>query len=516
MTPSHFVKSLVQVHSDLLRVSLICSSKQIIVPALSILTMKKTLLSLLLLAGLRSVHAQTINVSLSTPASPFQDADVGAMAFGDVDNDGDQDLLISGKGGPVKTTLYINNGTGNFSEATGTPFVQVYGGHVGFADLNQDNFIDLLVTGITSGGTRTANLYVNNQNGTFSTKPSPITPSNNGDFAFEDIDNDNDKDLILSGLITNGKITKLYVNDGAANFSEVLTTPFEQLNGSSVEFIDVENDGDKDVIIAGQFNTAPFSTNVFSAKLYKNNGSGIFTMVNDSSLIGVSGGDISVADSDNDGDLDILTNGNSPQGPITKLFTNNGSGVFTEVAGTPFTGTNVGTAQFADFNNDGKKDVILLGAKTGIPSATGQIYENQGNNNFVVSAELIATYLGSLAIADIDNDGDLDFIMGGTHFQLPTHGPKLYVNNHITTGIQNLDNAGLVRYSPNPFHNQVAFQLNENFENLTIFDVLGQEVLHKAAPEKDFMLDMSRFSLGTYVAHFTKNQKSIKVKLVKF
>jgi len=478
--------------------------------------MKKILLLFILLLLYGINHAQTIDVSFHVPATPFQDADVGAMAFGDIDNDNDQDLLISGKGGPVKTTLYINDGSGNFSEASGTPFVNVYSGTVGFADVNNDNFIDLLVVGTTGGGTRTANLYINNQNGTFSIRPSPITPSNNGDFAFEDIDNDNDKDLILSGLITNNKITKLYVNDGSGNFSEVLTTPFEQLNGSSVEFIDVENDGDKDVIISGQFNTAPFSTNVYSAKLYKNNGSGIFTMVNDSSLIGVSGGDISVADSDNDGDLDILMNGNSSQGSITKLYVNNGTGIFTEVAGTPFTGTNVGAAQFADFNNDGKKDVILLGAKTGIPSATAEIYQNLGNNNFIKSNDLIATYIGSLAIADIDGDNDLDFIFGGTHFQLPTHSPKMYKNNYSQLGIGGLENTDLVKYFPNPTTDKVSFNLQENFEEIRIYDLPGQIVLKEKIKDLDFALDLSQLSKGTYIAYLSNNRKSIKVKLVKF
>jgi hypothetical protein len=478
--------------------------------------MKKTLLSLLLLAGLRSVPAQTINVSLSTPSTPFQDADVGAMAFGDIDNDNDQDLLITGKGGPVKTTLYINDGAGNFSEASGTPFVNVYSGTVGFADVNNDDFIDLLVVGTTGGGTRTANLYINNQNGTFSTKPSPITPSNNGDFAFEDIDNDNDKDLILSGLITNNKITKLYLNDGAGNFSEVLSTPFEQLNGSSVKFIDVENDGDKDVIISGQFNTAPFSTNVFSAKLYKNNGSGIFTMVNDSSLIGVSGGDISVADSDNDGDMDILMNGNSPQGPITKIFTNNGSGIFTELAGTPFTGTFAGAAQFADFNNDGKMDVILLGASTGISSATAEIYQNLGSNNFIKSNDLIATYIGSLAIADIDGDNDLDFIMGGTHFEAPTKSPKMYKNNFSPLSTDGLESADAIAFYPNPASEKVNFRLSENFSDLKIYDLLGQEVWSEKLVALDFVVDIRHLKPGSYVAHFRDGNKVLRLKLAKF
>jgi hypothetical protein len=478
--------------------------------------MKKIVLLfvLLLLYGIN--HAQTIDVMFHVPATPFQDADVGAMAFGDIDNDNDQDLVITGKGGPVKTTLYINDGSGNFSEASGTPFVNVYGGTVGFADVNNDDFIDLLITGTTGGGTRTVNLYINNQNGNFATRATPFVPANNGDFAFADIDNDEDNDLIYTGLGATDKFTKLYLNDGSANFSEVVSTPFEALNSSSVRFIDVENDGDEDVILCGQFNTAPFSTNVYSTKLYRNNGNGIFTMDTASSFIGSSSGDLSVADSDNDGDLDILLNGNSPQGLITKLYINNGTGLFTEVAGTPFTGTQVGAAQFADFNNDGKKDVILLGAKTGIPSATAEIYQNQGNNAFILTNTMIATYLGSLAIADVDGDNDLDFIFGGTHFQLPTHSPKMYKNNFSPLGMGNLETTDLVKYYPNPTTDMVSFNMQENFEDIRISNLTGQIVFKQKIKDLDFTMDLSQFSKGTYIAHLSNHRKSIKVKLVKF
>jgi len=63
-------------------------------------------------------NSQTISVTLSTPSITFQDADLGAMAFDDIDNDGDKDLLITGigSGNPVKTTLYLNDGFGNLQK----------------------------------------------------------------------------------------------------------------------------------------------------------------------------------------------------------------------------------------------------------------------------------------------------------------------------------------------------------------------------------------------------------------
>jgi hypothetical protein len=474
--------------------------------------MKSTILFLMVVVfGFSS--AQTINVSLFVPTTPFQDADVGAMAFADIDNDNDQDLLITGKGGPVKTTLYLNNGSGNFTEATGTPFVNVYGGTVGFAHLNNDTFIDLYITGTTGGGTRTSNLYINNGNGTFSITPSPFPNSNGGSFAFEDIDNDNDKDVIITGLTGSGTgvgFTKLYTNNGSGIFTEVIATPFDQLGTSSVVFIDVENDGDKDIILAGKD-----SSNTNLTKLYLNNGSGVFTVSSSSSFVGISGGDLAVADSDNDGDRDVIVNGSSSQGWITKLYTNNGSGIFTEVTTTPFIGTLAGAVEFADFDNDGDKDVIVLGARIGNPSAMCKIYQNQGNNTFVESNDLIATYIASIAIADIDNDTDLDFIFGGTHFTAPTRNPKMYKNNLVTLGTIDFEANNFITYYPNPTQDIVTFSSKENIESISFFNLLGQQIFSKEVFAKEITIDLTDFSSGTYVAKLNSNGKSKSVKLIK-
>jgi hypothetical protein len=478
--------------------------------------MKKIIISTIIFISCYT-YSQTINVTLTTPSTPFQDADVGSMAFADIDNDNDQDLLITGKGGPVKTTLYLNNGSGNFTEATGTPFVNVYSGTVGFAHVNNDNFIDLYITGTTGGGTRTSNLYINNGNGTFSITTSPFPNSNGGSFAFEDIDNDNDKDVIITGLtgsLSGVGFTKLYTNNGSGIFSEVLSTPFDQLGNSSVVFIDVENDGDKDIILAGKD-----SNNTNLTKLYLNNGSGVFTVSSSTTFAGISGGDLAVADSDNDGDMDVIVNGSSSQGSqgwITKLYTNNGSGIFTEVTTTPFIGTLTGAVEFADFDNDGDKDVIVLGARIGNPSAMCKIYQNQGNNSFVESNDLIATYIASIAIADIDNDTDLDFIIGGTHFTAPAENPKLYKNNlNSPLGVLNFNNTIDVSYFPNPAKDFVNFEAYNSIEKISIYNVLGEVVLKENIYDQNYKLDISMLTTGSYFIKLEYKNQVKTFKLIK-
>lgn len=458
-------------------------------------------------------HAQTLDFTLTVPANPFQDADVGAMAFADIDNDGDQDLIITGKGGPIKTTLYKNDGTGNFTAATGTAFVNVFDGSVGFADVNNDGFIDLLITGSTSAPSRTANLYINNGNGTFSIATTPITPSSAGDFAFADIDNDGDLDLIVTGLNANDVgFTTLYRNLGNANFAAVAPSPFEQVGLSSVAFIDVDNDGDRDVILAGENSSATKST-----KLYLNNGNGVFTLDVTNSFTGIALGDIATADANNNGYMDILITGSSADGSITKLYSNNGNGTFSEISGTPFPGTSVGAVEFADFDNDGYQDVLLLGAGNfnGL-SALAHIYKNEGNNTFTLAAEFIPTYLASAAIADIDGDNDLDFIIGGTHFSQPIRNPKLYTNNLNTpsTVYENTD-AVLISYYPNPTKDVVFINTKSNMDKITVLNAFGQTVMTKKVNSENFEVNLSHFNTGFYFVKIENDRSHKTIKLYK-
>ena len=140
------------------------------------------------------------------------------------------------------------------------------------------------------------------------------------------MDDDGDEDV----LITGSSIAKLYTNDGNGNFSEVSGTPFDGVLAGSTAFADVDGDGDKDVLITG-------SSNQPIAKLYTNDGSGNFSEVSGTPFDGVFGGSTAFADVDGDSDKDVLITGlNNSNQPIAKLYTNDGSGNFSEVTGTPF------------------------------------------------------------------------------------------------------------------------------------------------------------------------------------
>ena len=113
-------------------------------------------------------------------------------------------------------------------------------------------------------------------------------------------------------------------------------------------------------------------------KLYTNDGNGNFTEVLDTPFDGVRDGSIAFADIDNDNDLDVLITGNESYPSydgIAKLYTNNGNGNFTEVTGTPFQGVALSSIAFADVDNDGDQDVLITG-DNGIDAIIAILYRN--------------------------------------------------------------------------------------------------------------------------------------------
>jgi len=285
-----------------------------------------------------------------------------ALAFADIDGDGDQDLLITG----YETKLYRNLGAGLYDEIS-TNIKDVIGAIV-FFDVDNDNDQDLLITGLHTGANGSGDpdtfLYINDGNGNFSENTNS-TLENFGcsTISVADIDGDNDLDVLLTGLNYSGtgnNYSKLYTNNGTGVFTEVLGTPFEGIyegvqQGSSA-FADIDGDGDQDLFITGRdWQAHPVG------KLYTNNGFGVFTEVLNTGLPPVQESTIAFADVDGDNDLDLMITGLSNGPTISKLFTNNGSGSFTEVADVPFDDFLRTALQFFDADDDNDLDLIIAG-----------------------------------------------------------------------------------------------------------------------------------------------------------
>src|SRR5690606_31211169 len=111
-------------------------------------------------------------------------------------------------------------------------------------------------------------------------------------------------------------------------------------------------------------------------KLYTNDGNGIFTEVNNTPFPGVTAGSIDFADVDGDNDADVLITGDG-----AKLFKNDGAGNFTEVLNTPFPVCFQSSAAISDIDGDNYPEILITGAISAIDFIT-KLYKNDGSGNY--------------------------------------------------------------------------------------------------------------------------------------
>src|SRR5690606_11827831 len=160
-------------------------------------------------------------------------------------------------------------------------------------------------------------------------------------------------------------------------FTAISDSPFENVRRGDVEFADVDNDGDDDVLIVGM-NTGFDHV----ARLYINEGNAKYTLQDDSVFIGTVAGDISSADVDNDGDIDVLVTGALRTGGVsTNLYMNDGFGNFTKDTKNNFEQITMSSTAFGDMDGDGDPDLIMMGQNQDQESSTS-LYFNDGNGVF--------------------------------------------------------------------------------------------------------------------------------------
>ncbi len=445
---------------------------------------------------------QNIDLTPALPGPELYSADVGDLMLADVDNDGDNDLISIGGalgGEGTQTDVYINDGNGNFSELTAGPFINVRNGVIELGDVNNDNFLDIYIQGSTGGGTKVANLYINDGAGNFTLPDGqPFGERSEGDATFGDVDNDGDLDLLTTGVMnffTSDPFTTLFLNDGSGNFTEATGTPFEVVSLSSVEFIDVENDGDLDVILHGRDANDNHSTT-----FYTNDGAGNFTQMTDS-FEDFSGGQIAIGDSDNDGDVDILMTGSTSLGDITQLYINDGSGNYSLSTSTTLPGAVTGETKFGDFDSDGDLDVLISGVSSDV---IADIYENTGSNNFLLADKLGKAYLSCFAIGDIDGDNDLDAIIGGTSFTSPARATKTYLNTLINEAELLLD-FECMTLTYNSFSNPFVIQGGISDYTVEILDV-AETVIQTITPTTSKVsVDINTLPVGFHFLRVVNN-----------
>jgi enediyne biosynthesis protein E4 len=327
----------------------------------------------------------------------------------DINKDGKLDLFMVGQN---VSALFKNNGNGQFSQITSQILTIALLGAV-WADFDNDGDLDVAIFN-TLGEV----VFITNTNGNFIvTSKASLNNARTLGGIWLDFNNDGKVDLYV---IKDGSPNQLFKNQGKGIFVDVAADAHVNVSGPARSSVgaDFNGDGFADLYVVN-----------FHAKnkLLINNGNGTFRAASAGGFVGASVQAI-VGDYNNDKKVDILVVNNG--GP-SALFKNTGN----DASGNPkFVKVNVGisgathgsAASFADFNNDGFLDLIL------VQSVGGNIlFRNKGDGTFspVGTVNLNNPQNPtSLTTGDFNNDGLVDIMIGdGGNTQ--TNGDSLYKNN---------------------------------------------------------------------------------------
>lgn len=256
------------------------------------------------------------------------------------------------------------------------------------ADLDLDNDIDVLVSGVSSSGASTK-VLLNEGNFSFSTQD--ILPRASTVMKMADLDEDGKKELILSGSESGNPFFSIYKN---VNNQWQLAHDSIDVNATSVEVFDFDIDGRNDLFIAGRRADDSIITSVFY-----NRGNLFLSPINLSTLVD---GETSVGDLNHDGYFDIVLAGKNSLNQQTTLKLLNQRHNFQIVQG--LMALNDQKVFAADFNSDGLCDIQTSGSD-GSGDSINVIILNDGTPQALPGLNYYEQAFG-----DFDRDGDLDLL----------------------------------------------------------------------------------------------------------
>ncbi len=244
------------------------------------------------------------------------------------------------------------------------------------------------------------------------------------DIAVGDINMDGLDDFFIGG--GKGQAGAFFLQRTAGKFTQVdqpVLMADSLAEDTASALFDIDGDRDDDLLVVGGGQEYNSNSKYLLPRLYINNGKGIFKKAQGRlPQIFVEASCVSHADFDNDGDQDAFIGGRVVAGkyginPSSYLLVNDGKGNFSDRSADllPLAKDSLGMitdAVWRDLNGDGLKDMVLTGEWMPITILIQQKngkFENQTEQYGLKNTE---GWWNSLAAADFDKDGDIDFVAG--------------------------------------------------------------------------------------------------------
>jgi hypothetical protein len=330
----------------------------------------------------------------------------------DVDGDGDLDFVaVNYTTGASPGTVSVRLNGGNATGSSTGVFVGSQNVAVGInpsdaalGDVDSDGDIDMVVVNY---GTSTVNVLLNNGSGTFSAGQTLTVGTYANRVTLGDVDGDGDLDMLVtnSGIASNSGVVNVRLNSGGT-FSGSQIVAVGDSPGTA-QLGDVDNDGDLDLLVAN-YSNASVSVRLNGGDATGSN-TGLFAS-GATVAVGSHPYDLTLGDIDGDSDVDLLTS--SAEGTTVSVCLNAGTGTFGSNQ-TILVGNNPRGLVLGDVDADGDLDMLVANTDDNTVSLrlNGGNNAGGGNGTFSGGGELAAgdTPVG-LALGDVDGDGDLDLL----------------------------------------------------------------------------------------------------------
>ncbi len=385
------------------------------------------------------------------------------IAAGDYDNDGDQDLLISGAYDTSYITKIYRNDDGIFHESGINLFGVAYSNGL-FVDIDHDQDLDIIYMGATMLSDYAVKIYFNDGNGGFVSSSDTLEGEWVGRIDAADLNNDGFPDLGITGSLCCGDaLSRIYMNDGTGHFN-LASVSLPDLYFSQINFGDFDNDGDADFLLFGIPPDGPGTT---MTRLYRNmSNTNTFTV---NTPPGVPAG-LSASVDDHDVTFSWLApaDNTTPAPALTySLITGTSSGVMN-----------------------------VMPAPSNPENGFYKVYSpgNVGHNTSWIIKDL-PTGSYQCSIQALDQSGSASAFSPEVSFEVGT------------IGIGEKDAISPVMLSPNPVRGNLTIKVSDLFSDgdFIIFNGAGRKILSGKLDGKTIMVDMQPFPAGIYEIQVRKN-----------